>query len=568
MDARDLAAKKRNARAGARDGATRAMGEATLELGEAARRAKNDDAFEALRRDAEARAREDPLSDGDVIVVRRVRGARSAREAFGEAVLDETTAPRLTAVRITRGDEGGNGKEGAKYAFVVRDGNFDAGCYGKYVTVHKGETVMRFETKAVTREAQWALAGGTRRDGKITLRSCARKDVILEGRVERKCSALVAFRAWSAYERASEMEAQYQVDVELECETLLETLADGFAKELRAIEADIIDAGRAKLGPRVIPDEMPSPIVPVNPFARASPMAASPEPHVVELDPLPSLEKRSNDVNPSTPAGAIGSWRGKHVFNDMDDYPSPTDAEIAAVRDEAWRFTSTAKKSTAARGNPFEDTPASSKSTRVPQATPGMSDYWEFDNTVDESIYEDARTPSSFNAREDSTSSFEFDAKETRTTTTTTFVGKYNQFESDDMESAAIRKSGIDPRNVVSTPGTTSAMLKYVGQMYVSEFRSEMNILNVPYVTLDEVVVDFVEHAARKRGDPTFNDPRVQINEALSEQYIMSMKTDDFLLLLHDYGDEPGYAEVATLKRALAIAITTKGALSSSDSEI
>ena len=170
MDARDLAAKKRNARAGARDGATRAMGEATLELGEAARRAKNDDAFEALRRDAEARAREDPLSDGDVIVVRRVRGARSAREAFGEAVLDETTAPRLTAVRITRGDEGGNGKEGAKYAFVVRDGNFDAGCYGKYVTVHKGETVMRFETKAVTREAQWALAGGTRRDGKITLR--------------------------------------------------------------------------------------------------------------------------------------------------------------------------------------------------------------------------------------------------------------------------------------------------------------------------------------------------------------------------------------------------------------
>lgn len=153
-------------------------------------------------------------------------------------------------------------------------------------------------------------------------------------------------------------------------------------------------------------------------------------------------------------------------------------------------------------------------------------------------------------------------------TTTTTFAGKYNQFESDDMESAAIRKSGIDPRNVVSTPGTTSAMLKYVGQMYVSEFRSEMNILNVPYVTLDEVVVDFVEHAARKRGNPTFNDPRVQINEALSEQYIMSMKTDDFLLLLHDYGDEPGYAEVATLKRALAIAITTKGALSSSDSEI
>ena len=541
---------------------------ATLELGEARRRAKTDDAFDALARDAAARARADPLSDGDAIVVRRARAPRGARAPFGEATLDETTAPRLTAVRISRGDEdAARGGEGATYAFVARDGNLDAGCYGKYVTVHAGTRAMRFETKAVTREAQWTLAGGgARRDGKITLRSRARRDVILEGRVERKCSALVAFRAWSAYERACEMEARYQADVELECETLLETLADGFAKELRAIEADIIDAGRAKFGPRVVPDEMPSPIAPVNPFARASPMAASPEPHVVELDPLPSLEKRSNDVNPSTPAGAIGSWRGKHVFNDTDDYPSPTDAEIAAVREEAWRFSSTAKKSTAARENAFEDTPASTKSTRVRQATPEMSDYWEFDHTVDESIYEDARTPSSFNAREDSTSSFEFDAKETRTTTT--FAGKYNQFESDDMESAAIRKSGIDPRDVVSTPGTTSAMLKYVGQMYVSEFRSEMNILNVPYVTLDEVVVDFVEHAARKRGDPTFNDPRMQITEALSEQYIMSMKTDDFLLLLHDYGDEPGYAEVATLKRALAIAITTKGALSSSDSEI
>ena len=40
-----------------------------------------------------------------------------------------------------------------------------------------------------------------------------------------------------------------------------------------------------------------------------------------------------------------------------------------------------------------------------------------------------------------------------------------------------------------------------------------------------------------------------------------------FYLCCTDYGDEAGYTEVATLKRALAIAITTKGALSSSDSE-
>ena len=110
-------------------------------------------------------------------------------------------------------------------------------------------------------------------------------------------------------------------------------------------------------------------------------------------------------------------------------------------------------------------------------------------------------------------------------------------------------------------------MLKYVGQMYVSEFRSEMNILNVPYVTLDEVIVDFVELAARKRREEAIKDPRLNIKEALTEQYILSMKTDDFLVLLHNYGDEPGYAEVSTLKRALAIAITTKGALSSSSED-
>ena len=199
-----------------------------------------------------------------------------------------------------------------------------------------------------------------------------------------------------------------------------------------------------------------------------------------------------------------------------------------------------------------------------------MSDYWDFESSGEDDSFFDASTPDTFQGKTRAARRTAATATTTTATTTTTtemFQGKYSQFTSDDIESAAIRKSGIDPNRVVGTPGTTSAMLKYVGQMYVSEFRSEMNLLNVPYVTLDEVIVDFVELASHKRSQPAFHDPRLNVKEPLSEQYVMSMKTDDFLLSLHDYGDEAGYTEVATLKRALAIAITTKGALSSSDSE-
>ena len=116
----------------------------------------------------------------------------------------------------------------------------------------------------------------------------------------------------------------------------------GVKKELRAIEAEIIDAGRTQYGKRVVIGDdvelsprVENPFSPtVNPSTTASP-AASPESHVVELDPLPSLQRRSNAVHLSTPEGAIGSWRGRHVFN---EFLSPTDEEIAAVRDESWRF--------------------------------------------------------------------------------------------------------------------------------------------------------------------------------------------------------------------------------------
>ena len=203
-----------------------------------------------------------------------------------------------------------------------------------------------------------------------------------------------------------------------------------------------------------------------------------------------------------------------------------------------------------------------------------MSDYWDFASSGEDDSFFDASTPGTFRGKTrasprsaNATTTATAATTSTTTTTTETLEGKYSQFMSDDIETAAIRKSGIDPNRVVGTPGTTSAMLKYVGQMYVSEFRSEMNLLNVPYVTLDEVIVDFIELVSQKRSQRTFNDPRLNVKEPLSEQFIMSMKTDDFLSLLHDYGDEAGYTEVATLKRALAIAITTKGALSSSDSE-
>ena len=155
----------------------------------------------------------------------------------------------------------------------------------------------------------------------------------------------------------------------------------------------------------------------------------------------------------------------------------------------------------------------------------------------------------------------------TTTTTTETFEGKYSQFVSDDIETAAIRKSGIDPNRVVGTPGTTSAMLASAGRCRLRvSIRDESSQRAVRHPRRSHRRFHRV-CLSKKRSQPTLNDPRLNVKEPLSEQFIMSMKTDDFLSLLHDYGDEAGYTEVATLKRALAIAITTKGALSSSDSE-
>ena len=530
----------------------------TLELGDRAAVRENDERFARVWTLAGREGRDAVVADGDVLVVRVISGGRSAREAFGEALVDARTPARLTAIRIDRGGGGADGARrgrdgGVRYAFVCRDANFSMECRGKYATVHGDGAVIRFENAAVTKAAHWEVTeateeknGGTR----VRFRSCERRGVWLEAVIrERTCSALTAFEAWCQYERAVEYEERYQERLDVECETLLEKLAAGFAKELRAIEAEIIDAGRAKFGGRVVEaDALDSPKM--NPFQVASPALV---PRAPDLDRLPSLEKRSTAVNPSTPAGGLASWRHKQTL--VETYPSPTDDEIAGVRDESWRFTSTGKKS--AKANPFgEVTPATS--TKTPQ---NMSDYWDFEDSDDE--FYDAGTPGVLGATTSATGA----TKVTTKTSKVLFEGKYNRLESEDVEVAAIRKSGIDPRDVVSTPGTTSAMLKYVGQMYVSEFRSEMNILNIPTVTLDEVVVDFVEYAASRRKDPSFKDSRTNPNDALTEKYIMSMKTDDFLTLLQEYNDEAGYTEVATLKRALAIAITTKGALSSSDDE-
>jgi len=510
----------------------------------------NDERFARVWTLVEDGKRDAIVSDGDVLVVRMISGGRSAREAFGEALVDEETPARLTAIRIDRGggaDDARRGRNGGvRYAFICRDTNFSAECRGKYASVHGDGTVIRFENAAVTKAAHWEVTdasvdkkGGTR----VRFRSCERRDVCLEAVIrERTCSALTAFEAWCQYERAVEYEERYQEKLDVECETLLEKLAAGFAKELRVIEAEIIDAGRAKFGGRVVEsDVLDSPKT--NPFEVASPALVS---RARDLDRLPSLEKRSTEVVASTPAGGLASLRHKHTL--VETYPSPTDDEIAGVRDESWRFTSTGKKS--ARVNPFgQVSPATS--TKTPQ---NMSDYWDFEDSDDE--YYDAATPGALGSKVTTTK-----------TSKVLFEGKYNQLESEDVEVAAIRKSGIDPRDVVSTPGTTSAMLKYVGQMYVSEFRSELSILNIPTVTLDEVVLDFVEHAASRRKDPSFKDSRLNASDILTEKYIMSLKTDDFLMLLQEYDDQAGHTEIATLKRALAIAITTKGALSSSDDE-
>lgn len=512
------------------------------------------------------------VRDGDVIVVRSVEGeTTSLWEAFeGEgwrAVAGD--GARVRCVRIETRRRGGatNGRGAVRVAFRSIDDDVSRGG-GKWASV-RGDRRMKaigFESAAVTKEAHWDVTScapdASGRGTRVRLRARAARGVKMEIVMRhRACAAIEAFERWGEYERAIEGGLAYHVELNGECETLLNELSDGFMKELTALESEIIKAGKVNFGKRVVSDEKEPDSPAVNPFEVASPAPAPPP--AAHLDPLPLLNKRSTEVNPSTPAGAIRTRRNKVTFT--DEYPSPTDEEIAVVRDESWRFASTGKKS-ARPINPFgSETPATA------EKTPEMSDYWDFAPSDDE--YHDAQSSGSLTPQ---LSRGATEVRRSITTTTTTpteqtvkvlFEGKYNRIETEDFEVAAIRKSGIDPRDVVSTPGTTSAMLKYVGQMYVSEFRSEMNILNVPYVTLDEVIVDFVELAARKRREEAIKDPRLNIKEALTEQYILSMKTDDFLVLLHNYGDEPGYAEVSTLKRALAIAITTKGALSSSSED-
>jgi hypothetical protein len=535
-----------------------------LELGAPEDYRANDAAFKSMWTRDGGDGVDVALSDGDVIVI----ASGCDDEAIGDDVvaggrsMDDADArgpkPRLTVARVP---SAGGADGSMRYALCALDDDFGATYYGAYASVHGEAPVLRFESKAITREAQWEVASAkTTMSGgeKIVLRSCVRRDVTLTGTLTRSRSAWSAFNAWATFVKTCEIEGRLMTEVKTEADAILGKLADGFMRELKAIENEAQATSRAKFGPRVIAEEIEREIessttttINRNPFEESP---SAPSYAASELDPLSSLKKRSTTVNPSTPAGGIASLKNRALA--MDAYPSPTDEEIAAVRDESWRFTSTGKKSSASRRvNPFEESPIATADT------PGrMTDYWDF-SAEDESFY-DAIEASPAPA---SASSARVVA--TSKTTADTLAGKYGQIEDEDFEHAAVRKSGLDPRAVVSTPGTTSAMLKYVGQMYVSEFRSEMNILNVPFVTLDEVVVDFVELARAKGMKPAKDDPRLDVKGAITEQYIMSMKTDDFLLMLHDFGDEAGYAEIATLKRALAIAITTKGALSSSDSD-
>lgn len=534
-----------------------------LELGAPEDYRANDAAFKSMWTRDGADGVDVALSEGDVIVI----ASGCDDEAIGDDVVaggrsmdDADTRgpkPRLTVARVPNA---GAADGSMRYALCALDDDFGATYYGAYASVHGEAPVLRFESKAITREAQWEVASAkTTMSGgeKIVLRSCVRRDVTLTGTLTRSRSAWSAFNAWATFVKTCEIEGRLMTEVKTEADAILGKLADGFMRELKAIESEAQATSRAKFGPRVIAEEIVREIetttttINRNPFEESP---AAPSYAASELDPLSSLKKRSTTINPSTPAGGIASLKNRALV--MDAYPSPTDEEIAAVRDESWRFASTGKKSTASRRvNPFEETPIAAVDT------PGrMTDYWDF-SAEEESFYD------AIEARPAPASAVSARVVVASKTTADTLAGKYGQIEDEDFEHAAVRKSGLDPRAVVSTPGTTSAMLKYVGQMYVSEFRSEMNILNVPFVTLDEVVVDFVELARAKGMKPADDDPRLDVKGAITEQYIMSMKTDDFLLMLHDFGDEAGYAEIATLKRALAIAITTKGALSSSDSD-
>ena len=75
-------------------------------------------------------------------------------EAFGRVGREP---PRLSAIRIETEDAttGRGGRGRARYAFVAsEDGDYDADEYGKYAVVREETPVIRFESRALTRDAQ------------------------------------------------------------------------------------------------------------------------------------------------------------------------------------------------------------------------------------------------------------------------------------------------------------------------------------------------------------------------------------------------------------------------------
>ena len=532
--------------------------------------AANDAALARLRAVAPRAA---TLCDGDVI--RIASGAARAMSARVEGEALEDGDVRGASLKLACASVPvGNSK--AKFAFVARDDAFGENTYGMYATVHRDAPVMRFESRAMTSAAHWELASSKKRsDGttKIILRSCVRRDVIMEGVIEREYTPMEAFETWTSFVGVVEAEGEVQRECETEANAVLAKLSAGFARELNTIEQQINAASRAKLGPRIVEgarEQSPATVVKKeNPFQSiVAPSGADIAP-APALDPLPSLQRRSMHVKPSTPMDE--SWQAQYptqnrsareelVLSD-EDFPSPSAQEIAAVRDEAWRFQSTGKKTTARTSSTGFGTPMSANAT--PTSTPGMSSKWDFGTPnsagsarSDESFFSDA---GGLDTPPGARTNVKFASMVSSFEEKNALLGKFGQLSEDDYELAAVRKSGIDPKSIISTPGGTSAMLKYVGRMLVSQFRSEMNILNVPYITLDEVTMDFLELVAAKQA-AGFKAKKASM-AAISDSYIASMSVNNYLELLSEFGDTDGYAEVSTLKRALAIAITTKGAI-------
>lgn len=551
--------------------------------------AANDAALARLRASAPRSA---VLCDGDVIRIAsgaaRAMGVGHGGEEGGELDYERL---RLACASAPVAKSGAK----ARFAFVARDDAFGANTNGMYATVHRDAPVIRFESKAMTAAAHWELASAKRLSArgttKIVLRSCVRRDVLMEGEIEREYSPMEAFETWAAFVGVVEAEGEVQRECETEANATLEKLSAGFARELNRIEQQINAASRAKLGPRIVEgvrEQSPAALSPAEKSVvvreKNSSFQSIVEPSRADtasaptLNPLPNLQRRSTQVKPSTPLDE--SWQAQNptkprnkredlVLSD-EDFPSPSAREIDAVRDEAWRFQSTGKKATKS-STPTFGTPMSGAATPT---TPGMSSRWEFGTPnsagsarTDESFFSDA---GGLDTPPGARTNVKFAAMVSSFEEKNALLGKRSQLTEDDYELAAVRKSGIDPKSIISTPGGTSAMLKYVGRMYVSQFRSEMNILNVPYITLDEVTMDFLDLVAAKKG-AGFKSKKVSMT-AISDSYIAAMSVNNYLELLSEFGDTDGYAEISTLKRALAIAITTKGAIADieyeSESEI